>query len=56
MFNRFSNISQPRINGLQTIDADTINSESIDTIELTVNGVDILNQVETNTSNIQVLQ
>lgn len=62
MFNGFSNITQPTMNGLQTIDADSINSTTIqseeinstniDTINLFVDGVNITEQVNINTAKL----
>jgi hypothetical protein len=56
MFNGFTNITQPNLNGLQTIDADTITttdleSTGIKTTKLEVNNIDIGNQVSENKTN-----
>ena len=52
MFNGFSNITSPTLNGLVDIDADTVNSSSVSTTLLNVNGVDVGAQIATNTTNI----
>ena len=57
MFNGFTNITQPSLNGLQNIDADTITttdlqSDDIKTTKLVVNSVDIGNQVSENKTNL----
>ena len=57
MFNGFTNITQPSLNGLQNIDADSISttnleSDDIKTGKLEVNNIDIGNQVETNKTNL----
>jgi len=57
MFNGFSNITQPNINGLNNIDADTIystnlQSDDIKTGKLEVNNIDIGNQVSENKTNL----
>lgn len=57
MFNGFTNITQPSLNGLQNIDADSISttnleSDDIKTGKLEVNNINIGNQVETNKTNL----
>lgn len=63
MFNGYSNVTSPSLNGLNSIDADQINTTSItstntDTETLSINGVDInntINQVESNTTSIATI-
>lgn len=47
-----NNITMPSLNGLVDIDADSVNSSSVSTTTLILDGVDVGNQVATNTTNI----